>query len=181
MLSRYPHSDPPVNSLGQQYNAALLNLLFHWILYSAQLYCVKAGGGHCYCCLFSQPILWGLVRASTAAVSVHGSNWKRLPPARKGLRHLWKNFHVQKSKIAQMVRGQVFKHGKRQSSDRFGEKVARDFSTQITNHSNPSAKLAVPYTQICLSNSFQEEKENTNFTVEHKSDLWHKGIFSLCF
>ena len=29
-----------------------------------------------------------------------------------------------------MVRGQVFKRGKRQSSDRFGEKVARDFSTQ---------------------------------------------------
>ena len=26
-----------------------------------------------------------------------------------------------------MVRGQVFKRGKRQSSDRFGEKVARDF------------------------------------------------------
>ena len=37
---------------------------------------------------------------------------------------------MQKSKIAQMVRGQVFKRGKRQSSDRFGEKVARDLSTQ---------------------------------------------------
>ena len=52
----------------------------------------------------------------TAAVSVHGSNWKRLPPSWKGLRHLWKNFHMQKSKIAQMVRGQIFKRGKRQSS-----------------------------------------------------------------
>ena len=88
---------------------------------------------------------------------------------------------MQKSKIAQMVRGQVFKRGKRQSSDRFGEKVARDFSNPITNHSNPSAKLPVPYTQICLSNSFQEEKENTNFAVEHKSDLWHKVIFSLYY
>ena len=57
----------------------------------------------------------------------------------------------------------------------------REIFNPITNHSSPSAKLPVPYTQICLSNSFQEEKENTNFTVEHKSDLWHKVIFSLYY
>ena len=57
----------------------------------------------------------------------------------------------------------------------------REIFNPIKNHSNPSAKLPVPYTKICLSNSFQEEKENTNFTVKHKSDLWHKVIFSLCY
>ena len=77
-----------------------------------------------------------------------------------------------------MVRGQVFKRGKRQSSDRFGEKVARDFSTQ----SQITATQALNFQSHTRKFFFQtEEKENTNFTVEHKSDLWHKVIFSLCF
>ena len=82
---------------------------------------------------------------------------------------------MQKSKIAQMVRGQVFKRGKRQSSDRFGEKVARDFSTQ----SQITATQALNFQSH--TRKFVFPSDNTNFTVEHKSDLWHKVIFSLYY
>ena len=57
-----------------------------------------------------------------------------------------------------MVRGQVFKHGKRQSSDRFGE-VARDFSTQSQITATQALNLQSHTRKFVFQTVFKKRKK----------------------